>query len=86
MLAPLRFPEILMKDAAPKVIHLKDYQQPPYWIESVDLVFELGEEQTRVTSTLSLKKNESISEQQQLVLHVEEMVLGCFRLYDHLLE
>lgn len=85
MLAPLKRSEILMKDAAPKVIHLKDYQQPPYWIESVDLVFELGEEQTRVTSTLSLKKNESISEQQPLVLHGEELVLGNLKLDDHLL-
>lgn len=45
-----------MKDATPKTIYLRDYQQPPYWIENIDLAFELGEEETQVHSRLMLKR------------------------------
>ncbi len=75
-----------MKDAAPQVIYLKDYQQPPYWIESVDLVFELDEEQTRVTSTLVLKSNKNIQGQSPLVLDGEKLVLEAIRLNGSTLE
>jgi aminopeptidase N len=40
-------------DQQAKTIYLKDYQQPDYWIDHVDLTFELEEEKTRVIS----KKN-----------------------------
>ena len=46
-----------MKDSTPKAVNLKDYTQPHYWIDTVDLVFELGEEITRVLSTMTLRKN-----------------------------
>jgi len=75
-----------MKDAAPQVIYLKDYQQPPYWIESADLVFELGEEQTRVTSTLVLKSNKSVKGKLPLVLDGEKLVLEAIRLNGSVLE
>jgi aminopeptidase N len=74
----LAFPENTekpMKDAAPKVIYLKDYCQPPYWIETVDLVFDLGEEQTRVSSKLKLKRNTAAAGERSLVLHGEELEL-----------
>ena len=45
-----------MKDAQPKAIYLKDYRSPAYDIQTTDLTFELGEEQTRVVSKLSMKK------------------------------
>lgn len=35
----------------------KDYQAPAYLVETIDLSFDLGEELTTVTSTLSMKKN-----------------------------
>ena len=69
-----------MKDAAPKAIFLKDYMQPPYWIQTVDLRFELGEDETHVTSILVLKRNEAISGIQPLTLHGEELVLAAIRL------
>ena len=34
----------MMKEATPKTIYLKEYTPPPYWINNVDLLFELGEE------------------------------------------
>ncbi|MCL6272094.1 aminopeptidase N [Sansalvadorimonas sp. 2012CJ34-2] len=48
-----------MKDAQPRAIYLKDYQQPDYWIETTHLVFDLGDESTRVTSTLKFHLNTS---------------------------
>ncbi|MDH5387759.1 MAG: aminopeptidase N [Gammaproteobacteria bacterium] len=64
-----------MKDTNPNMIYLKDYTQPAYWITDVDLIFDLVEEQTYVTSTLTVKKNESIAGDQALVLQGEELLL-----------
>lgn len=64
-----------MKNPNPNTIYLKDYTQPAYWITDVDLVFDLEEEQTYVTSTLTIKKNESITGEQALVLQGEELLL-----------
>jgi len=65
-----------MKDSTPSVIYLKEYTQPSYWIDDVALVFELGEEQTRVCSTLSIRKNDTVTEGQTLILHGEGLTLG----------
>jgi aminopeptidase N len=46
----------VMDKSAPKAIHLKDYAPPPYLIDSVDLAFDLGEEVTRVKSSLNVIK------------------------------
>lgn len=46
-----------MKDAQPKAIHRKEYEVPPYLIEETDLKVELGEEQTRVQTSLKMKRN-----------------------------
>ncbi|WP_418641190.1 aminopeptidase N [Sulfurimonas sp. ST-27] len=39
-----------------KAKYLKDYKKPAYAIESVDLLFELFEEETLVTNTMQIKK------------------------------
>jgi len=44
-----------MKTDTPKTIHRKDYSSPGYRIETVNLDFTLGEDSTRVKSTLALK-------------------------------
>jgi aminopeptidase N len=46
-----------MDKSAPKAIHLKNYAPPPYLIDTVDLVFDLGEDVTQVRSTLALRAN-----------------------------
>ena len=48
-----------MKDAQPRAIYLKDYQQPDYWIDTTALTFELDDDSTLVTSTLNFHLNES---------------------------
>ncbi|QOP43183.1 aminopeptidase N [Sulfurimonas sediminis] len=42
-----------------KAKYLKDYKKPAYAIESVDLLFELFEEETFVTNTMQIKKTDA---------------------------
>lgn len=46
-----------MLKAAPNVTYLKDYKQPDYWIESVELHIDLAEENTLVTAWLEITAN-----------------------------
>ncbi len=69
-----------MKDAAPSAIYLKDYSQPHYWIHTVDLVFELGEDSTLVTSMLDCERNSTHRNQQPLVLQGEQLELVSAKL------
>jgi aminopeptidase N len=75
-----------MKDATPIAIYLKDYSQPAYWIDRVDLRFELGEEQTRVLSRLELRRNDSSSAARTLTLDGEQLQLGEVRLDGNVLD
>ena len=69
-----------MKDAAPSAIYLKDYTPPHYWIETVDLVFELGEVHSLVTSTLKCVRNSAFRTGQPLVLQGEQLELVSVKL------
>ncbi len=46
-----------MKEGTPNAVHLRDYSEPDFLIESVELRFELDEEETRVRSKLQLVRN-----------------------------
>jgi len=72
--------DISMKDLdhQSKTIYLKDYQLPDYLITTVDLIFELGEENTRVLSTLKINRQKSDS--CPLVLMGEGLELGTVKL------
>jgi aminopeptidase N len=48
-----------MKDPRPQPIYRRDYRPPDYWIDAVDLTFELGEDVTRVTAVLQVRRNEA---------------------------
>lgn len=69
-----------MKDANPNTIYLSEYQQPDYWIEHVDLRFELGEDKTRVESNIQFTRRESVADNTSLILHGEELQLSEVRL------
>ncbi|MDH5424239.1 MAG: aminopeptidase N [Gammaproteobacteria bacterium] len=69
-----------MKDANPNTIYLSEYQQPDYWVEHVDLRFELGEEETRVESNIQFTRRESVADNASLILHGEELTLAQVRL------
>jgi len=74
----------MMKNATPATIYLKDYRPPAYWIETVDLQFELGEQQTRVYSQLQLHRN-TLADSTGLMLNGENLVLGEVKLNGRLL-
>ena len=65
-------------------IYLKDYQPPDFSIESVALDFLLGEEDTRVRGTLSIKRNGRHSK--PLVLDGEALSLRSIKLNDQSLD
>jgi aminopeptidase N len=51
------------RDLAPhQPIRLADYQAPAFFIDEVDLVFELGEEKTSVKARLSVRRNSAVKE------------------------
>ncbi len=64
-----------MTDANPKAIYLKDYSAPDYWIYKTDLCFDLNEDATLVTSTLSVERNDDAADDAVLVLHGQELTL-----------
>ncbi|HIO97391.1 MAG TPA: aminopeptidase N, partial [Leucothrix sp.] len=51
-----------MKHADAKTIYLKDYQQPAFWIDTVDLVFDLEDDYALVTASVDYKRNNDTSE------------------------
>ena len=62
-----------MQDALPQTIYLKDYKASAFEIEKTELVFDLGDDHTRVTATLSILRNLLSDEQgADLVLHGSE--------------
>ena len=62
-----------MKDALPQTIYLQDYRVSAFLIDKTDLVFDLGEENTRVTATLAVRRNPDSDEPcADLVLHGSE--------------
>ena len=48
--------------APPRPVRLADYRPPLFLIDTVDLVFDLGAENTRVKSRLGMRRNPAVSE------------------------
>ena len=51
-----------MKDALPQTIYLKDYQVSPFLVDTTDLLFDLGDEETRVTTKMAVRRNPDSSD------------------------
>ena len=47
----------MMREGAPKTIYRKDYTEPDFLISHVELAFEIANGNTRVTSSLRIKRN-----------------------------
>jgi len=45
-----------------KTKYLRDYTPPAYWIDKIDLKFDLGEEETIVTSTMKIRRNSDVAD------------------------
>ncbi|OYU43506.1 MAG: aminopeptidase N, partial [Burkholderiales bacterium PBB4] len=63
------------QDAAPVVIHRADYTPPAFWIDTVDLAFDLDPAKTRVLSKMRLRRNADVPVQ-ALRLDGEELNLA----------
>lgn len=68
-----------MRNATPKTIHLRDYKVPDFLIDQVELLFDLNETETRVTSTLSLRRNPEGNPAASLELDGENLRLVAIR-------
>ena len=64
-----------MRDATPSAIHLKDYRQPDYLIDTVDLEFDLQEGLTTVSSRLKVYRRDGVPASAEMVLDGQEMEL-----------
>ena len=61
-----------MKTDTPPTVYLKDYTPPAFWIDTVDLDFDIAAGSTTVTATLALRRNPACPSQ-PLVLDGEEL-------------
>jgi len=65
-----------MSNNQPTAIYLKDYQVPPFTIKSVDLVFDLNQDNAEVTATLKIKRHPlSTDKTTTLILNGEQLDL-----------
>jgi aminopeptidase N len=70
-----------MREHTPNTIYLKDYTPPDYLIETVELFFELNEEDTRVTARMRVRRNpDAASDRSDLELNGEQLVLESVKL------
>ncbi len=73
------------QQAIPHTTYLKDYKIPDYLVEQVEMVFELDAKQTRVTSTLQVKRNKGVSRSTSFILNGQSLELLNVYLNDKLL-
>ncbi len=64
-----------MRDATPSAIYLKDYRQPDYFIDSIDLEFDLQKDLTTVSSCMQVRRRDGVSESAALLLDGQELEL-----------
>ncbi len=70
----------MSKDVVPDTIYLKDYTPPQYWIDTISLKFELGDDQTRLVSEMEIYRNEDLQGPHILQLDGEGLELGAILL------
>ncbi|MGK5095062.1 aminopeptidase N [Deltaproteobacteria bacterium TL4] len=64
-----------MSETSPQTVYLADYTPPAYWIDTIDLHFELQDSFTQVRSKLSLRRSKYASTTEPLVLNGHSMEL-----------
>ena len=75
-----------MKNAQAQTIYLKDYQQPAFWIDTVDLTFDLFDDHAIVTSKVQYLRNaEATATDLELFgaeLELQSIILNGYELTD----
>ena len=64
-----------MREAEGQTIRLADYRAPDFWIDSVDLDFDLHTNATRVGATLTIRRNDQADKTAALDLVGDELAL-----------
>jgi len=64
-----------MRTQDPKTIYLKDYQEPAFWVEHIDLTVRIFDTHTDVESHLTLKKNPNIASRDLVLNGVEQEIV-----------
>ncbi len=62
-----------MTTEAPRTIHLKDYAQPAYWVDQIDLDFALDPDATRIKARIEFHRRDGVAASAPLVLDGEEI-------------
>ena len=68
-----------MRTDTASTVHRHEYAQPAYWVETIDIGFDLDPAQTRVAARSVLRRNPE-SGREDLVLHGEELELVALRM------
>ncbi|MFP8779203.1 aminopeptidase N [Hydrogenophaga sp. RWCD_12] len=68
-------PQLREGDAPAMVIRREDYTPPPFWIDRIELTFDLDPAKTRVLNKMSLRRNTEVPAQ-PLRLHGEDLNLA----------
>ncbi|MGM9428281.1 aminopeptidase N [Hydrogenophaga sp. MI9] len=68
-------PQLREGDAPAMVIRREDYTPPPFWIDRIELTFDLDPVKTRVLNKMSLRRNTEVPVQ-PLRLHGEDLNLA----------
>ena len=76
---------MLYRDAQAKINYLKDYRPPEFLIDSIDLYIDLGDEETLVTASLSMRRAETGGKSGPLVLDGQELELRKIELNNRVL-
>ncbi len=76
---------IKIEQVTPNTTYLKNYKVPDYLIKTVDMVFELDAKQTRVTSSLQVKRNKGVAEAAPFILNGQSLELLSISINDQLL-
>ena len=76
----------MKNNTSPRTIRRSDYTPPDFWLDTVELAFDLHEDRARVRSTMAFRKNPQGSGSNTLVLDGEELSLISVAIDGHELE
>ena len=75
-----------MRNATPRTIQLRDYRPPDFLIETVELIFDLGEDSTQVSNIMKLRRHPEGNPVADLYLDGENLDLRMVKVDGYPLE
>jgi len=75
--------DLAQESTAIALIHRGDYTPPPWWVDTVDLTFDLDPQQTRVLNKMRVRRNPHAAQPQPLRLDGEALELVHVRVNGH---